>query len=83
MLYVPPPSELIDEGKVTVDVPELAPDQLNVPDPDPLIAIDPSVAPQLEGFVNVPAAIAGVGLTVTVVAEETGDVQPEADVVTV
>ena len=66
-----------------MDVPEFVPDQFNVPDPDPPIAIDPSVAPQLEGSVSVPAVIAGIGFTVTNVPADAGDVQPELVVVTV
>lgn len=83
ILYAPPPSELIEEGNVTVEDPEAAPDQFNVPDPDPLIAIDPSVAPQLDGLVNVPGVIAGIGFTVTVVPPDDGEVQEPEVVVTV
>lgn len=74
---------MIEEGKVTEDVPEAEPDQLNVPDPDPLIAIEPSVTPHNEGSVNVPTVIAGIGFTVTVVPVDEGEVHEPEVVVTV
>jgi len=70
-------------GKVTFDnVPVTEPVQFKFPVPRPFTAIDPSAAPQIDGFVRVPAEITGVGFTVTVIEEDIGEVQPVTVVVT-
>ena len=71
---MPLPKLVIDVGKTeTIALPVAAPVHDKVPVPDPVTSIDPSFKVQVVGFVSVPAAITGAGLTVTTIPALAGD----------
>ena len=65
------------KGKLGIGaLPIVVPDQFRVPDPIPVISIDPSVAPHVVGLLKVPLLMIGKASTVTTVATELAEHPP-------
>jgi len=66
---------VITDGSVAGTLPVTAPVHIRFPVPEPVTSMLPVDEPQF-GFTTAPTAIAGVGLTVTVVAAEAAEEHP-------